>query len=144
GRGFDPSRGFDMSRGTGRRDSGTGGATGRVKSVAIVVDPKANSVTITAPVEKIQLAKKLIEEMDKAPYPGAPPYKYAEPEIRKYPVPAGTAEAVAKTLVLDQPNLRIIALPASNEVLVLATAQEHFDLMAKMKAFLDGGNTTAV
>jgi len=119
GGGFDPRftpGGFDPSRGRDRRDSGSSSGS-RVKSVQIAVDAKANSVTITAPQEKISLAKTIIENTDK----GTVPYVPRDPELRKYPVPAGTADAIAKTLLADDPSLRVIAVPAANELWVMAT-----------------------
>jgi len=103
-------------------------SAGRVKTVAITVDVKSNSITITAPPEKIALAKRIIEENDREPYKGAPKIKITEPELRKYPVPAGSADAVAKTIQAQYPSLRIIALPASSEIMVLGTLEEHLEV----------------
>ena len=107
------------------------------------MDVKSNSVTITAPPEKIALAKRIIEENDK-PGPGqTKEVSYTEPEIRKYPVPAGTADAIGKTLQADMQGIRIIALPTSNELIVLATVEEHFAVMQKLKDLTGTGNATA-
>ena len=51
-----------------------------MKSVQIAVDAKANSVTITAPPEKIGLAKKIIEENDKPDFLGQKPYQVSDPD----------------------------------------------------------------
>jgi hypothetical protein len=61
-----------------------------------------------------------------------------EPILRKYSVPAGTAEAIAKTLSQDEPSLRILALPTTNEIIVLATEAEHTIFMGKVKDISGG------
>ena len=138
GGGYDPrfgpgGGGFDP-RGRGR----DGQASSRPpKSVNIAVDPKANSVTISAPPEKIAAAKKIIEEFDK----GTTIFKPEDPELKKYAVPAGTADAIAKTLMADNPALRVIAVPAANELWVMATPTEHFELMKKIRESIQPGDT---
>ena len=138
GGGFDPrfgpgGGGFDpRARG---RDGQT--SSRPPKSVNIAVDPKANSVTIGAAAEKIGAAKKIIEEFDK----GTTIYKAEDPELKKYAVPAGTADAIAKTLMADNPALRVIAVPAANELWVMATPTEHFALMEKIRESIQPGDT---
>jgi type II secretion system protein D len=138
GGGFDP-RG-DRRGGSDR--STFAPAAGRVKTVQIAVDTKANSVTITAPPEKIQLAKKIIEDFDKPRDPFQPPLVIRDPELRKYPVPAGTAQAIAQTLQADHPTLRIYPLAQTNEVIVSATPEEHLIIIEKMRSLTQGGDTT--
>ena len=136
--GFDP-RG-DRRGGSDR--SGFASSAGRVKTVQIAVDTKANSVTITAPPEKIQLAKKIIEDFDKPRDPFQAPLVIRDPELRKYPVPPGTAQAIAQTLQADHPTLRIYPLTQTNEVIVSATPDEHLVIMEKMRSLTQGGDTT--
>jgi type II secretory pathway component GspD/PulD (secretin) len=136
--GFDP-RG-DRRGGSDR--SGFASSAGRVKTVQIAVDTKANSVTITAPPEKIQLAKKIIEDFDKPRDPFQAPLVIRDPELRKYPVPPGTAQAIAQTLQADHPTLRIYPLAQTNEVIVSATPDEHLVIMDKMRSLTQGGDTT--
>ncbi|HEV3439445.1 MAG TPA: hypothetical protein VG122_18925 [Gemmata sp.] len=62
-----------------------------------------------------------------------PVKKGGEPILRKYSVPAGTAEAIAKALSQNEPSLRILALPTTNEIIVLATEAEHTIFMGKVK-----------
>ena len=90
-----------------------------------------------APPEKIAAAKKIIEEFDK----GTTIFKPEDPELKKYAVPAGTADAIAKTLMADNPALRVIAVPAANELWVMATPTEHFDLMKKIRESIQPGDT---
>jgi RNA polymerase sigma factor (sigma-70 family) len=109
------------------------------KTVAIAVDERANSVAITGPADKIAIAKRILEDFDKGDKP-----KGGVPEIRKYDVPPGTADAIVKTLQSDHPSLRVIALQASNQIIVFATPEEHFALVAKlaMPRPPSGGPTT--
>ena len=98
--------------------------------------PKANSVTITAPAEKIAAAKKIIEEFDK----GDRPYRHQRPgtqEVlrcrRARPTP------ISKTLLADKPSLRVIAVQAANEIWVMATPDEHFYVMGVIKDVIPPG-----
>lgn len=68
--------------------------------------------------------------------------KSADPILRKYSVPAGTAEAIAKTLSQNEPHLRILALPVTNEIIVLATKAEHATLTGKLKDISGGEKMT--
>ena len=108
-----------------RRPGGGSGSTSRVKAATITVDVRANSVTVVAPPDKIQLAKKLIEENDKPRVPGGPEIVISDPVLRKHAVPVGTADAIAKTLQERNPSLKFMSLPTANEILVLATDEEH-------------------
>jgi len=67
-----------------------------------------------------------------------PVKKGGEPILRKYSVPAGTAEAIAATLSQNEPSLRILALTTTNEIIVLATEAEHATLTGKLKDIGDG------
>ena len=128
--GVDP-RMMDPRGGPGRM--GMGGAAPaappRVKGVTITVDVKKNSVTVVGPPDKIATARKLVDEADKGTGPGI---RLTDPFLRKYPVPAGTAEAIAKTLQADNASIKVIALPATNEIMVMATEAEHADIAIKM------------
>jgi hypothetical protein len=104
---------------------GGGRSVGRLKSVAITVDERTNSLTITAPPEKLMLARKLIEELDKPAKPGDPPITLPDPVLKRYSVPPGTADEMAKTLQKEHPSLRVLAVPNQNEILVLGTPAEH-------------------
>jgi hypothetical protein len=56
------------------------------------------------------------------------------PILRKYAVPAGTADAIAKSFQSDMPKIKALALPTTNEILVMATEEEHADIATKLKA----------
>ena len=101
----------------------------------IAVDAKENKVTVTGPQEKISAARRIIDEFDK----GTEIYKHKEPELKKYSVPAGTADAIAKTLLGENPSLRIVAVQARDELWVMATPAEHFALMEKIKDLIQPG-----
>ena len=150
--------GFD-GRGGGGRDGrgdgrdGRGGApqypagstaSPRIKSVQIVVDEKSNTLILTAPPDKIGLAKKLIEETDKPARPGDPEIKIAPPELRTFPVPAGTADLYAKTLGEKNPSMRIAAVPGASQIMVYGTPDEHMDILAQIKGDGQNANTGPV
>ena len=144
GGGVDP-RGGDGVGGPGGRGPGGRGSAGAAArstrtSATISVDAKANSVTVVGPPDKVQLAKTLIEKTDK----GDKPFINGEPILRKFPVPPGTADAIARTLQAENPSLKILALPTTNEILALATEEEHKVLDNKIRfsspAWSGGGN----
>lgn len=47
------------------------------------------------------------------------------PELRTYSVAAGTAVTSAKALQTMFRSLRVLSLPSTNEIMVLADADEH-------------------
>ena len=100
------------------------------KKVTIAVDEWANSVTLTGPPDRIVTARKIIAEFDK----GTKPLLPSEPELRKYSVPPGTAEAIAESLQALNPELRIVAVQSANEIWAMAAPQEH----AKLAKTLEG------
>lgn len=136
-RGYDP-RQFGGSMGGAPRDrrdprqGGGGGANNGVKNVSITVDVTANTITVTAPPDKAALAKKLLAELDKPKTPLRFSDGY-EPPIRKYSVPAGTAEAVAKALNAENTSIKAVAVPRSDDILVLAPEAQHEGIEAKIK-----------
>ena len=103
----------------------------RKESLKITVDVKTNTLTIAGPTDTLQLAKKLIEDMDKPTLPGP---ANIDPLLRKYSVPPGTADAVAKSLQDGMPTIKVIALPVTNEIMVMATDKEHADIAIKLKS----------
>lgn len=60
--------------------------------------------------------------------------------LRKYSVPTGTAEAIAKTLQLHEPAIRVMALLETNEILVFGTETEQAAIAKQIKEV--GGDKT--
>jgi type II secretory pathway component GspD/PulD (secretin) len=120
-------------------------------AVAIGVDARRNVVMITGLPATLVKARQFIAEFDKKAQQDAlkgvlgdfdgdgwPDIVIAsEPELRKYSVPPGTAESVVKTLLAEQPGLRVLAIQALDEIWVMATAEEHLALMTKHKDSLN-------
>ncbi len=124
-------RGGDMRGGDmrGDRRGGGFGASQRAKTTTtITVDPKENKITVVGPPEKIQLAKKLIEDTDK----GLKTYVVGTPVMRSHPVPPGSADAYSKSLATSFPSLKLFAVPTANEIMVLATEEEHKEIQAQI------------
>ncbi|MDY3556068.1 secretin N-terminal domain-containing protein [Gemmata sp. JC717] len=137
--------GWGGDRGGGDRGRGptpptapaaTGG--GRVKTVQIAVDARRNAIYVTAPQDKIGLAKKLIEEQDKPLTPTQVKLKVEEPVLKTYTVPAGSAAELAKAIQAKLPWVQTIALPAQNQIMVLAAPIDQIDI-AKIISGGDGG-----
>jgi general secretion pathway protein D len=134
--------GMENSRGGSDGGRGRGGNVTPVtrKAVTISVEAKENRITVVGPPDKVQMAKKLIEDTDK----GDKPYVFGEPVFRKHPVPQGTADSIAKTLQADDPSIKILSLPASNEILVLATDEEHKVVQGKIGFKPEQAKTTTI
>ncbi len=130
-----PQPGGGDPRRDGGRDSRTPypAASSRTKTVQIVVDGRRNAVLITAPPEKITLAEQIIREFDKQTSPDQKMVVVAPPEYRTYPVQAGTADAMAKILQEKNPSIRVIAIPASNQLMVYGTPEEHAEVLAQIR-----------
>jgi type II secretory pathway component GspD/PulD (secretin) len=97
----------------------------RGSTVVIKVDATSNSITITGPAEKITLARGIIEKTDIPQRLTSPLWEFSEPEIRKYAVPSGKAEDIAKKIKAEIPAVRVITLSSSDEIIVMCTAAEH-------------------
>ena len=104
--------------------------------VNVTVDNRTNSVLVTGSALKISLAKKILSEIDVAK-DGQMPVIIGPPELRTYPVPVGTAEAVAKTLQeayqMTSPSLRAMPIPNSSQIMVYASPGEHMEILAQLK-----------
>jgi type II secretory pathway component GspD/PulD (secretin) len=118
--------------------------TGRVRTLLwINVDAKANTLTVSGPPGKIALVKGFVTAIDKPSSPNDKPIRVSEPELRRYSVSPGTADATAKALLADDPSLRVIALPVTNEILVLATPEVHFLTLGKLGSGSGCGTVTS-
>ena len=108
-------------------------AGGRTKTIQIVVDNRRNAVLITAPPEKITLAQEIIREFDKKTSETQREIVPAAPELRTYPVPAGTADPTAKILQEKNPAIRVQSIPTSNQLMVYGTPEEHEEVLAQLR-----------
>ncbi|MBN9522791.1 hypothetical protein J0H58_30445, partial [bacterium] len=108
-------------------------ASSRTKTVQIVVDGRRNAVLVTAPPEKITMAQDIIKEFDKPVKEGDKPIVVAPPEYRTYSVQPGTADPMAKILQEKNASIRVIAIPASNQLMVYGTPEEHAEVLAQIR-----------
>jgi RNA polymerase sigma factor (sigma-70 family) len=108
------------------------GPAGRGRSVTITVNERNNSVTVTAPPDKLALARKLIEASDKPLYDGQKPVPSDDPELRKYSVPRGTADEIAKAVGASYPGVRVVPLIQTDEIMVYGTPAEHAQLARQL------------
>jgi len=122
------------------------GIAPRFRSVQITVQEQTNTILITGPADKIATAQKFLKELDVGPK-GALERINGPAEIRSYSVPAGTADALAKTLtdVYKASTLvRIMSLPTRNEIMVYAPPADHFDIAAQLKGPSEQKTTTVL
>jgi hypothetical protein len=141
--GGDPRWGGDPRFGGFNRGAPAATGGGRVKTVQIAVDARRNAILVTAPQDKIGLAKKIIEDADKPLYPGQPKLVAADPVLKTYTVPAGSAADLAKTIQTRFPWVQTIALPAQNQVMVLAAPVDLLDIGKIISGGGDGVGGTA-
>ena len=117
GGGFNPGGGgFDRGRGQGQAPT----TSARVKTVQIAVDARRNAILVTAPQDKIGLAKRIIEDNDKKLNPTDTEVVPQEPVVQTYGVPVGSAVELAKAIQSKHPWINVVALPAQNQLLVVA------------------------
>ena len=112
----------------------------RIKTVQIAVDARRNAILVTAPQDKIGLAKQIIKEQDK-PLPGSNGKKIqpAEPVLKQYPVPKGAAVDLAKLVEAKMPWLRVMPLAAQDQIMVLASPEDQFDVAQLLDMDKPGG-----
>ncbi len=103
----------------------------RIKTVQITVNTNRNSVLVTAPPDKIGLAKQLIKTLDTKPTPDAKRYTTPTPVAKSYDVPAGSAADLAKTLQARFPQAQIVPLLERNQLLVVASPADHKEMTAQ-------------
>ncbi|HEY1191334.1 MAG TPA: secretin N-terminal domain-containing protein [Gemmata sp.] len=140
-RGYDPRGGFDRGGGFNRGGPQPQASNGRgMKTVQIAVDARRNAIYVTAPQDKIGLAKKLIEEQDKPLYPGQPKLTAAEPVLKTFTVQIGAATELAKVIQARFPGVQVIALAAQNQIMVLAAPTDLIDIAR----LIQGGEGTGV
>ncbi|MEY4796712.1 MAG: hypothetical protein RJA50_196, partial [Actinomycetota bacterium] len=80
-------------------------------------------------------ARKIIEEWDVASTPGEQPLVLTPPVLKTYAVPVGTADATAKAITERYPWIRVTAIVASNQIMVVGGADDH----GKVSNVLTGG-----
>ena len=69
----------------------------KVRMFQITSDERLNSVMVTGPADKIAQAREIMKKAD-VPQAGQKPVSVGSPELKTYPVPAGSAIDIAKTL----------------------------------------------
>lgn len=139
GGGYDPRnpQGYDPRRGATAPTTGA-----RVKTVQIAVDVRRNAILVTAPQDKIGLAEKIIKEQDKPLFAGQKKFVPSEPVFKSYNVQAGSAAELAKAVTAKFPWLQTIALPAQNQVMVMASPEDHFEVIKLLGLDQQGGGGT--
>ena len=129
-----------------RKLLGPFGSATRVKDTLVVLDTVGSVSRIHELFQELNADKKDPERRDTpiADFDGdgRPGIVFAgQPELRKYNVLPGTADALAKVLQKEMPSLRIIAVRQTNQLMVLAKPNEHSALAAKFSEFIVDGNT---
>ncbi len=99
-------------------------AAKRFSAVNVSVDDQENTLTITGPVGKVQVAQELLKNLDKGDTPRPAPGKA---KWEDYPVATGAAEAMAKQLMArpEYAGTSVQAMASGNVVSVYAYQADH-------------------
>ena len=120
----------DFGRGDfGRSDPRAAMMAANRKAHFISSDDRTNRVLVTGPSDKIAQAEDILKNVD-VRQPGQKEIMPGEPKLVSYPVPAGTAAEMAKTLqdiYRTAPSVRISAVGTST-VMVWAGPEDQFDI----------------
>jgi type II secretory pathway component GspD/PulD (secretin) len=107
----------------------------KIRMHYITVDERLNSVLVVGPADKISLAKKTMKDIDVPQHKEEKPVLVGPPELKTYAVPAGNAEAVAKTLQDIYKTSSTIRISAVNgtSIMVWAPPGDQFDIVEIIK-----------
>src|SRR5262245_55650940 len=111
----------------------------KVRMYQITSDERLNTVLVTGPADKIAQAREIMKKVD-VPQAGQKPVVVGNPVFKTFPVPAGSAADVARTLqdVYRTSNLVRITAVGTAAIMVYAPPEDQFDI-----ANLIGGSGVA-
>jgi hypothetical protein len=106
---------------------------GRISSLE-----ELNLLVVTDNAANVLKIYRLVQAIDtkKGSKLSIPKRNKSEPVLRKYRVPDGSADTVAKSLAQEFPGMKMLAIPSTNEILVLATETDHTAFEAKLKEII--------
>jgi len=97
----------------------------------VVADLRRNQILIQGPEKAQQIARQLIDSVDRAPAPRVP----AKPVVKAYPCPAAQLTQTADRLRLqygDRPGVRVATDAATSQLLVLAPPEVQLKIAEKL------------
>ncbi len=101
----------------------------KIRMHYLAVEESTNTVLVTGPANKIAQAKDILKRID-VPQAGQGAIPIGKPELQTYTVPAGTADALVKTLTTiyrDSSSLKITTA-GNNKILVWATPADQIEI----------------
>ncbi len=106
-----------------------GTTTGRSRAHNITTDDRTNTVLVTGPADKVAQARDVLKRIDVGA-PGQLPFISGNPFIKQYTVPAGTADALAKTLTEIYRTSPVVRISAANPntMIVYATPDDQMEI----------------
>jgi type II secretory pathway component GspD/PulD (secretin) len=101
----------------------------KIRMHYISADERTNTVLVRGPADVIAQAKEILKKID-VPQRDQPPVLVGPPTFRKYSVPSGNAEAMAKTLqeIYKASNSVRISAVGNGSILVYAGPEEQFEI----------------
>src|SRR5262249_22741498 len=109
-----------------------GGITSKLRMHYISCDERTNTVLVTGPANKTAQAREIMKRLDIPTADQQPRRPGGELMLKTYPVAAGTADAIAKTLQEHYKNSHSIRISAVNggTIMVMAYPDDQFDIAA--------------
>ena len=106
-----------------------GTTTGRSRAHNITTDDRTNTILVTGPADKVAQARDVMKRIDVGT-PGQLPFISGNPFIKQYTVPAGTADALAKTLTEIYRTSPVVRISAANPntMIVYATPDDQMEI----------------
>jgi type II secretory pathway component GspD/PulD (secretin) len=117
-----------------------GASAARQQSVHVSADEVSNTVFVSGPPDKIDLAKKTLAEFD-VPRPGQPNVMTGPPTVRTYKVPGGNAKEIQRALKELYQGRDIKISPIGQDSIVISALPDDQEAIAK---YLQGANKEAV
>jgi general secretion pathway protein D len=116
--------------GQGRQQGGAQQPAAKIRPHYVASDERSNTVMVSGPPDKIAQAREFVKQLDRPDPSDQLPIARGPAMLKPYPVPAGNAEVIAKTLsevYKTAPTIRIAAAGTST-VLVYAGPDDQIEI----------------
>ena len=118
-------------------------AVGKIRMHYISADERTNSVLVNGPADKIAQAREIMKRLD-VTQQGQAPVLVGPPILKTYPVPAGNAEAMAKTLqdVYKASGTIRISAVGNSSLMVWAGPDDQFEIARHILGSTESNSAT--
>jgi type II secretion system protein D len=115
----------------------------KIRMHYVTADERTNTVLVTGPPDKIAQARDILKKID-VPQQGQQPVLVGAPVLKTYPVPSGSADALAKTLqeIYKTSSTIRITNAGNNTILVWAGPEDQIEIAKQILGSTDRGTKT--